>query len=74
MECLLRHLLRIDQFLAQRSPLQRAEQISHLIQRAVAAFERSSNFDGRVLALMADAVCQEVDALLRRPLSRMESP
>src|SRR5258706_1963194 len=57
----------------QRVLLQSADQISDLIERTIAAVERSPNFGGGVIAFVADAIDEEVDALLRRHLFKMEA-
>src|ERR1041385_34738 len=57
----------------QRVLLQSADQISNLIERPVAAIERTPHLGSRVIALVSDAVDEKVDALLGRHFLEVET-
>ena len=59
------HPARFDQFAIQRPELESPSQVCHLIQRRVDG--RAPDFTFRIRALVADAVHEEIDGLLRRP-------
>src|SRR5579859_1479780 len=66
------HFSRVHQFLVQLADLQRAEHIARLVERTIIAGERAAHFGRGVVAFVADAVDQVIDALLRRPFAEVE--
>src|SRR5215204_1216774 len=72
MERALGHLLRVDQLATQAANLHRAEQIRGLVQRPVAALERAQYFGACRRAFVTSALDEEVDRLLRRPLTEVK--
>src|SRR6185503_13163055 len=67
------HLPRAHELRIQRPELQRAHHVGELIQRPIIAVERPPHLRLGVLALVADSVDQEVDALLRGHLAQVET-
>ena len=65
MEGAVGHLARLDQLAMERPELQAAEQVGGLVERAVRRRERAADLGRGVVALVADPIDQEVDALLR---------
>ena len=72
-EGLRRHAAGLDEFTVQGPDLDAPEQVSHLVERAVVALERPAHLGGGVFAFVADAVHQEIDGLLRRPLAHVKA-
>src|SRR5215813_7521357 len=72
MEIALRHLFRIDNLPTEPAQLHGAEQVSGLVQRSVAALERTQHLRSRSRALVSTALDEEIDGFLWRPLPEVE--
>ena len=69
-KCAVGHLARLDQVAMQRPDLESAEQVGGLVERAVRRREGAADLGRGVVALVADPLDQEVDALLAATSSR----
>ncbi len=63
----------LDQLAVQRPDLEPAEQVGGLVERAVRGREGAADLRRGVVALVADPLDQEVDALLGRHLLEVEA-